>query len=229
MIVRRLHGRLLLITQPNHARLAGRIMQQCVPLGERPRRASILTAIAEHDGGWTAEDASPAVDAKGEVVDFISAPIEVRHRVWPRAVERLKDDPWAAALVAQHAVTVYDRFRTDPAWTAFFSDMEAARDASLAATSLTLDDLLPDYAYVRLGDLISLVFCTGWSDPQRFERWIVGAAGDRIIVEPDIFGGTAVAAEVEAAEMPPGPFGSTGELRKAYANAPRTTLAGVVE
>ena len=92
----------------------------------------------------------------------------MRHGVWPRAIARLADDPWAAALVAQHAITVYDRFRSEAEWTPFFADMEAARDAMVRASGMPLDDLAADYPFVRLGDLISLVFCTGWTDAQRF-------------------------------------------------------------
>ena len=46
------------------------------------------------------------------------------------AVAGLTDAPWAAALVAHHAITVYDRFRADPAWDDFFAgDGRRLRDA----------------------------------------------------------------------------------------------------
>jgi hypothetical protein len=112
VIVRLIGNRLQLITQPDHAHLARRIMQHCVALAARPRRGSILLAIAEHDNGWAEEDAAPIVHpTTGCVVDFINAPMSVRQTVWPRSVARLADDRWAAALVAQHATAVYDRFR----------------------------------------------------------------------------------------------------------------------
>jgi len=111
VIVRPGPGVLQLITQPDHAHLARRIMERSVPLAARPRRDQILHAIAEHDNGWAEEDAAPTVDPRtGSVVDFISAPLSVRHGVWPRAIARLTADPWAAALVAQHAITVLRPF-----------------------------------------------------------------------------------------------------------------------
>lgn len=114
-------------------------MAHCVPLADRPRRAAILHAIAEHDNGWTEEDAAPTVNPEtGQVVDFVGAPLSVRHAVWPRGVARLRDRPWAAALVAQHAITVYDRFRAEAAWTTFFSEMETARDEMRRASGLPL-------------------------------------------------------------------------------------------
>ena len=160
-------------------------MERCVPLADRPRRDRILHAIAEHDNGWAEEDAgwaeedaAPTVDPRtGCVVDFVSAPLRVRHGVWPRAIERLSADPWAAALVAQHAVTVYDRFDPIGSWTSFFTTMEAARDDMLRASGLPFDDLAADYQFVRLGDLISLTFCVGWTDPQHFGDWTVELVG----------------------------------------------------
>ena len=145
MIVRVRPDVLQLITQPDHAQLARRIMDRCVPLAVRPRRDWILHAIGEHDSGWAEEDAEPTVNpASGEVADFVHAPLSVRHRIWPRAVARLAKDPWTAALVAQHALTIYERFREDAEWTPFFAGMETARDSSLGASKLPPDELLSE-------------------------------------------------------------------------------------
>ena len=229
MIVRHLQDRIQLVTQPDHAHLARAIMEHCVPLGNHPRRAAILHAIGEHDNGWTEEDAAPTVNPDaGSVVDFVSAPLSVRHRVWPRGVARLANDPWAAALVAQHAITVYDRFRSDPEWTSFFAEMETRRDALLRAGPLPLDDLHADYAFVRLADLISLTFCTGWSDEQRFREWSVTRHGARVVVTPDAFGGADVPIEIDAREVPNLPFRSDEELRRALRHGKTVTLRGEV-
>ncbi len=229
MIVRRVPDGLQLITQPDHAHLARRIMEHCVLLAARPRRATILEAIAEHDNGWAEEDAAPSVDpATGHVVDFVSAPLSVRHGVWPRAIERLAHDRWAAALVAQHAITVYDRFRSDRDWTSFFATMEAARDAMLRASGLPVDDLAADYAFVRLADLISLTFCAGWTDAQRFGEWTVEASGTSVVVDPDPFGGTTVPIEITARALRNQPFRSNEELRDAFKDAGETTVRGEV-
>jgi hypothetical protein len=229
VIVRTTADRLQLITQPDHAHLAGRMMQHCVPLAARLRRDSILLAIAEHDNGWAEEDAVPTVDpSTGSVVDFINAPMSVRQTVWPRGVARLAHDRWAAALVAQHAVTVYDRFRADPAWHSFFTEMEANRDLLLRESDIALADLMADYAFVRLADLISLTFCLGWTDEQRFGDWTIQGSGTLVQVMPDPFDTATIPIDVTATEIPNRPYRSNAELRDAVERADTVTLTGQV-
>jgi len=228
MIVRTLPDSLLLITQPDHAHLAGAIMSRAAGLTAHPRRESILLAISEHDNGWAEPDAEPIIGSSGDVADFISAPIAVRHGVWPRAVVRLAADPWAAALVAQHAITVYDRFRSDDAWTQFFADMTALRDHRLARTSLALEELVADYAFVRLGDLISLTFCTGWTTAQHYAEWTVRWDEDKVLVTPDLFGGETVRLEIEGTEIPRRTYESDRDLREEIGKGVKTRLSGTV-
>lgn len=229
MIVRIRDDRLELITQPDHAHLAGAIMERCEPLQSRPRRASILHAIAEHDNGWEEVDASPMVDARsGDILDFMHAPGQVRQGVWPRAIGRLREDPYAAALVAQHALTAYDRYRGDPEWSAFFSGMERARDEALRAGGSERPAMLEDYRFVRLGDLISLAFCTGTTEHLQYGGWSVRLSGPRVIVTPDAFGGSEVPIEIAARTIPRVPYPSDAAVSMALGQATRTTLTGIV-
>ena len=229
MIVRTTEDRIQLITQPDHAHLAGRVMEHCVPLASRPRRDAILHAIAEHDNGWAEGDAAPSVNpATGQIFDFISAPIAVRQGVWPRGVARLAGDPWAAALVAQHAIVIYDRFHADPDWTPFFAGMERLRGEMLDASGLPLDELLVDYPFVRFADLISLSFCTGSADELRINDWRVRLAGTRVIATPDIFGGVELPIEIGIREIRNERYNSDAALRLAVSEAGWTTLRGMV-
>jgi hypothetical protein len=229
MIVRSVHDVVHLITQPDHAHLARAIMEHCIPLAARERRASILHAIDEHDCGWAETDAAPIVDPHtGSVVDFVNAPLSVRQAGAPQAIAKLADDPWAAALVAQHGLTVYSRFRVEPEWGSFFSTMEAARAGALRTTGLPLDDLTADYTFVRLGDLISLAFCTGWTDEERFGEWTVQLSGTRVVVRPDAFGGALIPIEISAKEVRNQAFRSDAELHDELRQAKTTTLRGDV-
>jgi len=229
VIVRRVGAGVELVTQPDHAQLARTIMDHCVPLRSRPRRDAILHAIAEHDNGWSEEDAAPTVNpATGGIADFVTVALRVRHAVWPRGIARLADDPWAAALVAQHALTVYDRFRGDSAWRSFFAGIEETRDAWLRVSGRPLDELAADYPFLRLGDLISLAFCTGSTDEQSFGEWNVRLSGTRVAVTPDPFGGATIPVAISAKTIHQQSFGSDDELRGALRHASSTILRGEV-
>jgi hypothetical protein len=229
VIVRHAGDALLLITQPDHAHLAGVIMGHSVALAAHPRRRSILLAVAEHDNGWTEQDAAPHVDpSSGVPLDFISEAITVRQGVWPRGVARLAHDPWAAALVAQHALSIFARYRGDDAWTSLFDGMEARRQSFLRDSGGSLDDLVADYTFVGLGDVISLTFCNGWTDVQRFDEWSVQLSGTQVIVGPDVFGGVTHPISVSAKEIRRRVFESDAELRDELRAARVTSVTGVV-
>jgi hypothetical protein len=134
VIVRVVRNHVHLIAQPDHAGLARTVMEHCVPLAGRHRRNAILRATGDHDNGWSAPDAAPTVNpTTGTIVDFVSTPLDVRQAVWSESVAGLAEGPWAAALVAHHALTVYGRFRSEIRWQPFFAGMEAARDTMAGA------------------------------------------------------------------------------------------------
>ena len=116
--------------------------------------------------GTTRIDA-PLVGGDGAPVDFITAPAEVKQRVWPRAHRSARGgDPYVAALVAQHALTVYDALRIGSAWSPFFATMAAARRAcSPAAILQSRPRSNPTTPSVRAADLLSLAFCNAWDKP----------------------------------------------------------------
>lgn len=229
MIVRQTADAFQLITQPDHAALASAIMKHSVALADHPRRASILLAVAEHDNGWREPDAAPLIDpATGVPLDFISAPKDVRQGVWPRGVARLADEPWAAALVAQHAIVIFNRYRRDPAWTSFFVEMERLRREMVQASELALPELLADYWFLGLGDLISLTFCNGWTDVQEFDPWSVHLTGSQVSIWPTLFAGAAIPIAIQVREVRRRVFRSDAELRDELATAPIGSLEGVV-
>jgi hypothetical protein len=234
VIVRKTDDALQLITQPDHAHLAGAIMQHSVALAGHPRRTSILLAITEHDNGWTEPDSAPLIDpATGIPLDFISAPNAVRQGVWPRGVARLAHDPWAAALVAQHSLAIFDRYRRDSDWAGFFAEMETMRSAMLNAGPVLpdrpmMDHLTADYRFVGLGDVISLTFCNGWTDEQRFDTWSIRLAGDHVTVVPDPFEGKTIPLQIDAREIRHRALRSDAEFRDALAVAPIATVKGVI-
>jgi hypothetical protein len=231
-VIVRPHGAsLLLITQPDHAALAARIMDRWLTRGfpGEPRRASILRAIAEHDNGWREVDEAPLVDeATGRVQDFVSAPAQVRQSVWPRAVGRLADDPTSAALVAEHAIQIYSRFKDDGAWGAFFAEMATLRQQHASQAGLTAEDIERQYFFVRAGDLVSLTFCTAWDDVQQIGGHEIQLRdGGVVTIRPDPFGGSSVPFDIPARALHNRSFRSAAESADAYHNASVITLSGI--
>jgi hypothetical protein len=148
--------------------------------------------------------------------------------VWPRGVARLAGNPWAAALVAQHAIVIFNRYRSDPAWTQFFVEMETMRRELVQASELLLPELLADYWFLGLGDLISLTFCNGWTDVQEFDRWSVRLTGSQVSVWPTLFEGAAIPIAIQVREVRRRVFRSDAELRDELATAPIASIEGVV-
>jgi hypothetical protein len=232
MIVQVRGSSLYLITQPDHAALSERVMTawRAQAFDQRSTRNTVLLAVREHDNGWREPDASPILDGDtGRILDFMTVAGAVRRAIWPRGVERLSREPWAAALVAQHAMHVYRRYRGDAEWNLFFEQMETARARHLhAAGSRSVDDLLFDYFFVRMGDLISLTFCNTWTDVQEESDYEIRLEGTRVRIHPDPFKGAVVPIEITARELPNRSFGSTSEAARLFASARQVTLAGIV-
>ena len=231
MIVRAEHDSFVLITQPEHAALSGRIMAawQTDGLRSHIRRQTILLATREHDIGWQPVDRRPTVDlATGHPHHFLAAPDSTKREIWPSGVAQLKPrNTAAAALVAQHALTVLDR-RPSAAWQHFFSTMEAERNRIVSAGAFdgNHDTLLADYRFVLLGDFLSLVFCCGWR--QTFHRggYDITLHTDHLVIQPDPFGGREIKLEVAARRIPTRRYVSDDDLRHTFGRAPQIVICG---
>ncbi len=228
MIVRPGAGVLHLISQPAHAALARRLMELWPSLGKSERRRDVLTAIEHHDRGWAESDEALTVDPdSGRIRDFLHVPAAVRQGVWPVSVARLTAAPWAAALVAHHAVTVYDRFRQEAEWREFFTSMTALRDEHLARSGGDQKTLVRDYVYLRLGDLLSLAFCTGQTTTETLGPWTIRLDGARLQVTPNPFV-MDVTFAIEAREIPDVAYPTDEALRAAIAAGTSRALEGVI-
>jgi hypothetical protein len=234
MIVRHTEGRLLCLSQPDHAALAGRLAEAWAADGlpGRPTRDRVVEAVCVHDIGWATEDRALRFDGETHGPHgFITAPLEVRQGAFLRGVDDLAPgDPYVAALVAQHGLTVYRRFQHDPAWAGFFPTLERRRDdlfgRVLAETGTAPFTFLQDYTVLGLCDLFSLVFCNGWREPHLMEGYEAVLEGDRLVVTPDPFGGAAIALDVPARALPSRPYWSQADLDAAWAEAEPARLTG---
>jgi hypothetical protein len=168
------------------------------------------------------------IEGTEKVADFINAPLAIRQGVWPRCVSRLGEDPVAAALVAQHALHVYDRYRTNPSWTTFFTEMERLRAQYANVGAVTVPDLQRDYAFVRIADLISLVFCNHWTEPREDFDFTIRFIDERVVVTPYPFGSATVPLSIQAREIPNRAYETDDDLRSAFRDATNVMLTGEV-
>jgi len=190
----------------------------------------VMLAIQAHDNGWQEVDVEPCLDpATGRVLDFVRVPEDVRHAVWRRGVARLGGEPYAAALVAQHALHIYRRMRQQPGWRQFFVEMTAARDRHLLAAHEAIETLQREYAFLRLADLASLTFCGVDTAGQAQEMgYDIHFADSRLVVSPDPYAGATIPLEITGRELDLASFASPADARAAWQSAPRRTVTGVV-
>lgn len=237
MIIRRQKQDLLFITQADHAALAAEILApwQADGFPANPRRDAILLAAREHDNGWFEEDDATLVDPAGEPLDFVSAPVPVKHRIWPRAAARLaRTDLYAAALVAHHALAVHGQQRTDPVWRGFLDRMSRIESDLLAQWEQ--GDRPPndnqkgpvpiDYRFLQAGDQLSLVFCNGWTAPFPRPGGHTILKGTTLEITPDPFDGARIPLRVPARRIAARAFAAPADLRAALDRAPVEILHG---
>lgn len=141
----------LVMTQPEHAALSGRLAQAWAKIPAP--RAETLLAVFEHDNGHAQSDADGHWNPRtGDVQDFRSAPEGTQAEIARRGVERLAmESPYAALLVAihfgQHVAKerLLARLRADP-----------ARAADVATERVNAG-----YQLLQACDALSLAVCLG--------------------------------------------------------------------
>lgn len=118
MIRRKLNGGWLIVTQPDHARLAGDLARHWgndefpspKPVEE------VLLAVKEHDNGWREIDALARLNPdNGLPYNFSEWPLPDHFPIWQRAEKHLLDSsPYAALLISRHGSILF-RYLVDGA------------------------------------------------------------------------------------------------------------------
>lgn len=170
MIVTTEGSRLRLVTQPDHAHLAGELLSlwHADGLPGHPRRADLLFAAREHDNGWREADAAPRWDAeRGRPYDFITLPARDRIEIWERGTCRFATArPYAALLIARHALQLFRARRGEEGWDPFLDFLEDFAHGLLAETGVPREELEADYRWIDLADLVALTACRQSQEPQ---------------------------------------------------------------
>lgn len=182
LVVERPHGRLRLVRQADHARIAGALAARWGNDRFSPStpRAAVVAADL-HDEGWVEPDARPLLDtATGRPLNFLD--IDLRHHAefYGRAVALARqEDPYAALLVSMHWTGLYrgrwgwqSSLAFDPPeeMRGFLDDVvieqqhawvemtEKAWDGSRSRRAFEAE-LWADYERLQVWDLLSLFVC----------------------------------------------------------------------
>ena len=109
-MIRRRHGNdSLLITQHDHALIAGQLAE----LFGNDRFAApnpfehALQGVKLHDSGWPLHDDEPTINSEGLPLDVFETPRSIAFQVWTASVERaIAKDPYAGLLVSLHVLSL---------------------------------------------------------------------------------------------------------------------------
>ena len=181
-------GAYRVVTQPDHAHLAGEILSlwRADGMPVNPRRDDIVFAGREHDNGWREADAAPRSGVDGRPVDFLSMPREQRIEIWERGTTRfLERRPYAALLIVRHARELHRDRRRDPAWRELLRRL-AARERRLRREQRAGGrTVAADYQLLGAADAISLAACAGGTGPLALPGLAAATSGGRMSV-PDV-------------------------------------------
>ena len=232
MIIRPDGDTLLFVTQPDHARLAAELLARWEADGfpAHPRREMILLAAREHDNGWRELDDEIVFDSvAGKPLDFVDTPLDPKQAVWPRAVDRLAEiSTYAAALVARHALFIYEAHRGTPEWAEFFRRMAARLEVLRERAAIDAADLESDYRFLCVADLLSLSFCSDWSSPHTRGGVSVTTRAGAMTIAPPVLGNARLPVRVRARRIPARAYASASEVRAALEDAALVLVTGEV-
>ena len=189
MIVIPEDGGLRIVTQSDHAHLAGEIARlwRADGLPENPRRADVLFAAREHDNGWRETDSAPWVDPDtGRPHDFTTLPDGPRIELWRRGIERHAGRrPYAALLICRHAASILRDRRGQPAWDeGLFEPLDELAGELLEATGARPEEAEADDRFIARTDRISLTACSRWLEPFEVAGQRGRLTGDTVHLTP---------------------------------------------
>ena len=230
MLHRRAGGELVLVGQPAHALVAGRLARAWAePFAPRE---DVCLAAEQHDVGWTDWELAPELDpGTGLPYTFADLPVPRRLALWTGAAERLvPQSRYAALLVSLHGTLLVERFpppaEHSPAAERFLA-RERAFQARLRA-SLRVDpgEVARNRELVFVWDALSLALVHGVTDERTAAGHTLAAEGGdpgRVRVAPWPFRAPEVTVAFEG-RVVAGTFTDEEAMRAALAAAPWTVV-----
>lgn len=177
-----------LVTQGDHARLAGEILTlwRADGLPDHPRRNRLIAATRGHDDGWSGADAAPRIDPRhGRPWVFDELPADLRFEIWRQGIEdNAKRDAYRGLLVACHALHLHADRESEPDWAEFLAAIRERRDELAEATEVAVEEVGDEYRLLHLADLISLAAACRWSGPLESSGRRLELDGRTVTVDP---------------------------------------------
>lgn len=160
-----------LITQPDHAALAGNIAAALGPPLFEPLAPEIVRGITLHDEGWAALDREPPA----RPMSFLDASVEQFVVAWTGSIEKAQEaGPLAGAIVSRHfcrlgASRLESGADPEPAAELLrgFLKRETTRQRRLARANGPIDFLTD---ILQFCDLLSLYLCCGATEEVEFPQ-----------------------------------------------------------
>lgn len=201
----------LLVTQPDHAALAGALAARFAAPGFPEIDAGISRAIEIHDSGWSIfppeadPKFTPHLDRSGKPISFLEVDPSDFLLAWSRSINNAEDVCAAGGyIVSSHFCALaewrLDGVRDTPENTQrlrAFLQSETARQERLQRLAARSREQLRDLLLVlQFCDLLSLYLCCGATDavelPQEFAagKVRVGREDQAVLLHPSPFGNT---------------------------------------
>ncbi len=240
MMFRTEPDRVLAVSQPAHAWLAGQLMR----VWREPLSESLLMAVEQHDLGWLDWEVEPTFDGEtGRPHLFRDVPAATHAPMWEHAVARAHAawGPHVALLISRHGAGIYRRFlvrytdAADATAVRHYVDKNARREADWSpALGFDAAELDRQSALIAFADAVSLTLCGALQAPITIEGPLGGenvkfhleAAQEGFTLDPWPFRANELRLDGEGRPLPPaGRFADEGEMRRWLKTASHQTFA----
>ncbi|MBV8207123.1 MAG: DUF3891 family protein [Acidobacteria bacterium] len=163
----------LLVTQPDHAALAGELAAALAAEWMPRLSPAAIAAIAAHDEGWRPFDTRPSFRPGARPASFIEIPSPDFLAAWNASIEHAATlSPLAGAMVSRHFCRLLRGKPEDSAFDRFLAG-EAERRAALER-GITEPEIEALVDVLQFCDLLSLYLCCGATERTHFPQSFAG-------------------------------------------------------
>ncbi|MEP7218938.1 MAG: DUF3891 family protein [Bacteroidota bacterium] len=229
MILQRTPDGVFAIKQEDHAAFAGFLLEHWSDHNflHDEEREQIILATCQHDNGWKAFDAAPALDpATGLPLEFTQVSAEDAFDIWMSGARKYIDtDPFVALLITHHAYSIHEQsHKRDPVWKLFFTEFAQLRAELRNRLGLAHPQVERAYSYLRMMDWFSLNYCMhydlGAEKSDTYAGYNFKRLGSEFLFRPYPFDTKEISYSLPMYPMAEGGYGNEEELKAALSAPP---------